>query len=81
MTGLYTAIFFWSSLYDCKDFGKQAGQLFCSTFTGTSNKTMFHWRFMQLGGPIKIRQSLVIVRQFNTKGLHESIMGIDNVFR
>ena len=27
----------------------------CCTFTGTSNKAMFHWRFMQLRGPMKVR--------------------------
>ena len=53
MAGLNTTIFFQSSLYNCKYFSQQAGQLFCSTFTGTSNKAMFQWRFMQLRGPIR----------------------------
>ena len=52
-----------------------------STFIGTSNKAMFHWRSMQLGGPIEVRYFLVVVRQFSTQRLHKSIMGIDHVFR
>ena len=36
------------SLYDCKYFGQQAGQLLCSTFTGNSNEQTFRTRRVTL---------------------------------